>query len=584
MIGARVLAARRPHLAVALLVLLTACESVEGPPGPGTAETTSAVPPGASQQYPPGLLEPLRDALRHYEAVREQLASDSLDELAPHAGRLAGSLAEVRGSLPSRGSTHRVHLLEEATAAARALGDARSLAVARRAFGEVSRALILLSGPDPRLTEGRTVYACPMTETFPRWIEPADGRKDNPYMGTAMPTCGSASGWELPAPEGDAGAGAFAEAVHGGEVAHYTCSMHPSVEQQQPGTCPICSMDLTAVSREELETGIIRVGPERRQAIGVRTGQVSLRAVSVTIRTVGTVTYDETRVREVTVKNQGWVRQLLVDQTGQRVRRGQPLMTLYSPELLAAQEELLSALASQRAARQGEAPHRADYLVEAARRRLALWDVPEARIAQVERTGEPLEALPVPSPVSGFVVDKHVLEGAAVQPGETLYRVADLDRVWLEAQLYESELPLVEVGQEAEVTFPYLPGRTVRGRVSHIHPYLEAATRTGTVRIELPNPDHSLKPDMYANVVFEAERGERLVVPEEAVIYAGPRRVVFVDLGGGRLEPRTVELGVRSGDVYEVLAGLEPGERVVTSGNFLIAAESRLKSAMGQWR
>ncbi len=334
---------------------------------------------------------------------------------------------------------------------------------------------------------------------------------------------------------------------------------------------------------DELPSGVVRIDAQRRQEIGVRTAVVELRPVTVTIRAVATVTYDETRLTEVSLKNRGWIERLFVNETGQAVRRGQTLFTLYSPELLAAQEELLAALASQDRARQTEVPGRADYLVDAARRRLLLWDLSSEQVEEIVRTREPIQNLAILSPASGHVVEKGVIEGGAVSPGQTLYRIADLATLWLEAAVYESELPLVKVGQEAEVTFPYLPGRKLRARVGYVYPYLEPDSRTGTVRLELANPGLELKPNMYADVVLEAPRGERVVVPEEAVIYAGKRRMVFLDLGDGRLQPRTVELGVKSGDGHEVLSGLEVGEVVVTSGNFLIAAESRLKSAAEKW-
>ena len=287
---------------------------------------------------------------------------------------------------------------------------------------------------------------------------------------------------------------------------------------------------------------------------------------------------------EVTVKYKGWIGKLYADATGKRVRKGEPLFTLYSPELYAAQEELLTALASQSAARATSVPDRADYLVDAARKKLRLWDIEDEQVERIAESGEPLEYIPILSPVTGHVIEKNVVQGASVEPGEMLYRIAGLDKIWIEAELYESELPLVDVGQEAEVTLPYLPGRSFRGRVSFVYPYLEGESRTGRVRIELPNPRLELKPGMYANVDLVEERGERLVVPEEAVLYAGPRRLVFLDLGEGRLKPQEIEVGVKSGDFYEVLSGLEEGDVVVTSGNFLVAAESRIKSATEQWQ
>lgn len=536
----------------------------------------------APLELPGPALEALRTALAAYEETRELLASDRLEGLEPRAARLARSLEMAEQALADGTPSEVTQCLSEAAEAARAMGDAPDVAVARQAFGEVSRFLIALAGADDRLAEGWHVFECPMTQTFPKWMQPS-AELENPYMGQAMSTCGAATDWTVPAPASLVDLEGHVEQAHGGDVAYYTCSMHPSVKSQTEGACPICSMDLTPVTQEEVQTGVVRVDAQRRQEIGVRTAPVVARRVETTIRAVGTVTYDETRLSAVSLKYEGWIERLYVEETGQPVRRGEPLLALYSPALLSAQEELLTALASQRAARETELPERADYLVAASRRRLSLWDLSVRQIDEIARTGQPVKSVPVFSPVSGFVVEKNIVEGQAVEPGETLYRIAGLDRVWIDAEVYESELPLVRVGQAVEVTFPYLPGKSFSGRVGYIYPYLEGGTRTGKVRVELPNPGLELKPEMYANVVFRVEGGQRVVVPEEAVIYAGPRRLVFVDLGEGRLEPREIEVGLRVGDAYEVLSGLREGEVVVTSGNFLIAAESRLKSATEKW-
>ncbi|MGH9464081.1 MAG: efflux RND transporter periplasmic adaptor subunit, partial [Thermoanaerobaculia bacterium] len=389
-----------------------------------------------------------------------------------------------------------------------------------------------------------------------------------------MGSCGSEKEWPLAAPHehGDA------------EISHYSCSMHTTVRSDRPGTCPICSMDLVPVTKEEVETGVIFVDPQRRQTIGVRTAPVGRQRVVVEVRAVGKVAFDETRLADVSVKYPGWIGGLEVNATGQAVRRGQTLFTLYSPELYAAQEEFLTVLRSQQAARATAAPDRADYLVEAARERLRLWDLTEAEIERIAESGKAVQYLPIVSPVSGYVVEKDVVAGGAVEAGMRLYRIAALDRVWVEAEVYESELPLIEVGQEARVTLPYLPGEGLVGKVAFIYPYLDNMTRTGRVRIELPNRGLELKPDMYATVTLEVDRGERLVVAESAVLYAGPRRLVFLDLGDGRLKAQAIEVGVESGDFLEVLSGLDEGDVVVTSGTFLIAAESRLKSAVEQWQ
>jgi len=547
-------------------------------PEPPTAATGAREP----VELPPTALAPLRAALVAYEEARALLAQDRLDGLSPHAGRLVRSLERAGAGVPPGDAPRISRWLDEGVAAARALGAATGLEAARQAFGEVSRFLVALAGADPRLAEGWHVFECPMTETFPKWMQPSE-ELANPYMGPAMPSCGNATDWTVPRPRSMSEIEAHVTHVHEGDLSHYTCSMHPSVRSQEPGTCPLCSMDLVPVTREEVETGVIRVDAARRQAIGVRTAPVRVQPLSTTIRAVGTVTYDETRLSEVSLKVEGWIGRLFVDEPGQAVRRGEPLFTLYSPDLLTAQQELLIATRAQQAARDTEAPDRADYLAAAARRRLALWDLSEGQIDEIARTGEPLQYVPILSPTSGYVVEKNVVEGAAVKPGQALYRIAGLDGVWVEAEVYESELPLVRVGQPVEVTFPYLPGRAFKGQVDYVYPYLQSRTRTGTVRVELANPDLALKPDMYANVLLRSDLGERLVVPEEAVIYAGPRRLVFVDLGEGRLQPREIEVGAKTAEGYEVLSGLAPGDVVVTSGNFLIAAESRLKSATEQW-
>jgi Cu(I)/Ag(I) efflux system membrane fusion protein len=360
--------------------------------------------------------------------------------------------------------------------------------------------------------------------------------------------------------------------------------MHPSVKSPDPGRCPLCGMDLVAVSRGEVASGVVIVDEARRQLIGVKTTTAQRRPLAGSVRAVGRVVFDETRLTDVSVKYRGWIGQLHVDRPGQSVRRGQTLFTLYSPELYAAQQEYLTAVASQRAAGVTAAPERADYLVRASRERLRLWDLTPAQIDRLAQTGEPVERIPIASPASGYVVEKNVVEGSAVEPGMKLFRLAGLDRVWVEAEVYESELAAVTVGQPAVVSFPNLPSLRATGTVAFVYPYLDGAARTGKVRVELANPGLELKPEMYANVELTRDLGDRLVVPGSAVLHGGTRSFVFVDLGEGRLKPQRVELGVEQGEWVEVLSGLAEGDTVVTSGNFLIAAESRLRAAIEQWQ
>jgi membrane fusion protein, copper/silver efflux system len=339
---------------------------------------------------------------------------------------------------------------------------------------------------------------------------------------------------------------------------------------------------LDPVSPEDASAEI-SLDPRRLQKVGVRTGTAEEKPLDITVRTVARVAYDETGLRDVSLKIRGWVGKLEANAVGIRVERGSILFTMYSPELFSAQQEYLQALASQRAAKKTGSPHRADYLVRAASNRLRLWDISEADIERVARDGAAIEYLPVRSPTSGFVIEKNLVEGSAVEPGQRLFRIAPLDRVWLEAEVYEADFSLIEIGQKAVVTLPYLPGESYEGRVSFIYPYLASKTRTGRIRIQLPNPELDLRPDMYANVELLVPRGTRLVVPVSAVLFAGERRFVFRALGAGRFEPRPVVLGLRSGEDIEVLSGLSPGDKIVTSGTFLIASESRLQSAIEGW-
>lgn len=321
----------------------------------------------------------------------------------------------------------------------------------------------------------------------------------------------------------------------------------------------------------------VRIDAARRQEIGVTTDVVRRQQLTIPVRAVGKVVVDETKLSDVTVKYDGYVKRLYVDRPGQAVRRGQPLFTLYSPQLFAAQQEYLIALKSQREARGTGAPDRADYLVSAARQRLRLWDLQPRQIDQLARTGKPIEEVPILSPAAGVVVEKDVVAGGAVTPGMKLFRLAGLDTVWVEAEVHEAELALLHVGDAAEVTFPYLPGKSLRGTIDFVYPYLDATSRTGRVRIQLRNPGLELKPDMFANVVLQKDLGERLAVPVDAILNTGDQSVVFVDLGDGRLAPRRVVPGRTAGEQVEIVEGLREGETIVTSGNFLVAAEARLQ-------
>jgi Cu(I)/Ag(I) efflux system membrane fusion protein len=328
---------------------------------------------------------------------------------------------------------------------------------------------------------------------------------------------------------------------------------------------------------EEAPPGTVILDARRRQLIGVETTEAEIVALVRNIRAVGQVIYDETRLADVALKFDAWIGELYASYVGAPVKKGQPLFMVYSPELLAAQQEYLEI--KRRAGRSGATKA----LLAAARKRLELWDLTAEEIAALERRGEPFDYVPIHAPLGGTVISKNVVEGTARQAGETLMRIANPSRIWVEAAIYEGELPLVREGMVAEITLPYLPNRRFEGIVDYVYPYLADGSRTGRVRLTLDNPGGMLKPRMYAEVKLKANLGQRLAVPEEAVIIAGETQVVFEDLGGGRLAPRRVETGQRADGQIEILSGIAPGDRVVTSGNFLIASESRLKAGSEQW-
>ena len=329
-------------------------------------------------------------------------------------------------------------------------------------------------------------------------------------------------------------------------------------------------------------SGAIAIPAVMRQLIGVRSAQVTYATLGQEIRAVGTVDYNERGLTQVTVKTSGWVREVFIDSIGRPVTKGDPLFTLYSPDLLATQDEYLLALKTEgqlATSPLAEVKANAASLVASTRERLHLWDVTDLQIATLERNGKAEPVLTVYAPSSGIVLKREALPGKYVEPGTTLYEVADLSTVWISADIYESEVATVTLKQSASVTFAAYPGKIFHGNVAYIYPLLNTETRTVRVRVELPNPGLKLKPGMYGTVTLQTEAVHALVVPKEAVLDTGLRQLVFLDRGQGRYEPATVKLGRRSQDEVAVLEGLKEGDRIVTSANFLLDAESKLASA-----
>jgi Cu(I)/Ag(I) efflux system membrane fusion protein len=375
-----------------------------------------------------------------------------------------------------------------------------------------------------------------------------------------------------------------------GKTQYYTCGMHPWVILPKPGDCPICHMKLVPLDPSKF-IGEIAINPVITQDIGVRIAPVTSGEVTRTIRTIGSVDYNETLVRDVNLKISGWVTKLYADYVGEPVQKGEPLLDIYSPELYSAQEEYLQAYrhatepASARAAKDVSdvAKWNAD-LLEAAGKRLEYFDISAEQIRELETTGTVSKTLTLRSPYSGLVIQKMAYEGMKVDGGMRLYRIADLSHVWVMVTLYEYQLPYVQLGQQAIMSLPYTPGQTFTGSVTYIYPYLNQKLRQVNVRLEFDNPNLSLKPGMFANIELRSTLAQdRVLVPREAVIDTGERQVAFVSLGEGKFEARNVKLGVTAeGGQVEILDGLRPGEMVVTSGQFLLDSEARLREGLAK--
>jgi len=409
------------------------------------------------------------------------------------------------------------------------------------------------------------------------------------------------------------------------DVDYYTCTMHPSVKKQNPtDKCPICSMDLVPVKKKgatdthehgtingeaskgempgmpgmpALEAGKkesaqdeqpteFTVPTTRLQQIGVTYAPVEKQKFSHTIRAVGVVAYDKQRHWDYVTRIEGYVQKLFVFSRGEIVEKDAPIVTIYSPDLLTTQNEFINLLKGREEAR--EKGNKAvldstDRLVESAKQRLRLWNISDVQVAEIEKTRKAQEYLTLYSPFRGVVADIDVDQGRKVMNGERLVDIADLSVMWVWAQFYQDELPLLKKGLPMTITTSSYSGEKFNGKISVIDPFINAALRTGRVRIDVENPDFKLQPEMYVDVEAKMKMGEGLAVPVPAVLPTGKRNVVFVEKGEGKLEPRFVELGRKYGGFYELKSGLNEGERVVTSGNFLIDAEAKVQGALKSW-
>jgi Cu(I)/Ag(I) efflux system membrane fusion protein len=348
----------------------------------------------------------------------------------------------------------------------------------------------------------------------------------------------------------------------------------------------ISQQQTTALEQTPEEPPTVEIPPDKQQLIGVKTVEVSVKPLQKIIRTVGRIEYDERRLFTVNTKFEGWIEKLYVDYTGRYVKKGEPLADIYSPELFATQQEFINLL---KWGKQNTEDRRqkteigtmlsrdAESIIEAAKQRLRLWDITDEQIKKIEETGKPMRTLTVYSPANGYIVQKTALQGMRVMPGEKIFDVADLSTVWIISDIYEYELPLIKTGQRANISLSYFPGKEFSSAIDYIYPSLAGETRTAKIRFTIPNPDGQLKPQMFTNVEIKINIGNKLAIPEDAIIDTGTRQIVYVDRGDGYFEPREVMLGLRVEGLREVIMGLKAGEKVASSATFLIDSEAKLK-------
>ena len=373
------------------------------------------------------------------------------------------------------------------------------------------------------------------------------------------------------------------------KIAYYQDPMHPWYTSDKPGTAPDCGMDLVPVYEGEGNVEGIKIDPVTVQNIGVKIETVEKRKLEKTIRTVGKVEYDETKVYSINTKIMGWVEKLHVDYTGKYVQKGQPLLEIYSPELVSTQEEYLQAIKYQKkmlASSSPEAQRGSNDLIESAKRRLEYWDISEKEINELEKRGTPNKTMTIYSPVDGIVTEKMVLQGQNIMAGMELFKIADLSNVWVIADVYQYEVPWIKNGQEIELNLSYLPNKSYKGKITYIYPFLNEESKTVKVRAEVRNTaSYDFKPGMFANVNIKSPVSiDAVAVPEQSLIRSGERTVAVISLGGGYFDPREVKTGVNASGYVQILDGIKEGEKIVTSSQFLIDSESNLKAAINLMR
>ncbi len=473
---------------------------------------------------------------------------------------------------------HPTEALRIARSATATLQNAADLNTARSALGQLNEALIALAEADPSLQVGRQLYICPMASpNADRWFQ-TGGEMANPYMGPTMPRCGSPTLWtsELgTAPKTNQISGvSIAPEKDPKSVAHWTCPMHPSIQDPQAGTCPLCGMDLVAVTVEEAHSGVIRIDSARRQLAGIRTAPVSVHSLQPTFRVPARVVWDESRRSSLSLRTDAWIESLSVDASGTPVRKGQVLGRYWSPDLVAAQADWLN---TQRSPGQNEA------VTEAARLRLLTLGLEPRDLDEILRKGEPIRSLPLRAPQGGVIREKGVVVGSAVPKGSPLLEIADPQHLWLEARISRADAATISVGDTAHLRGPQ---GDLTLEVFQVLPWLEGENRSLTARLRLGAASPDFRVDQWVELDFPSKGSPVLAVPTESLVIVGDRRIAFVEEGDpaeGRLVPREVQVGSSDGTWVEVRGGLQAGERLVVSGTFLVASESRIHSAVDAW-
>jgi len=435
--------------------------------------------------------------------------------------------------------------------------------------------------------QAKQKYHCPMHPTYV-----ADKPGDCPICGMKLvPIKADKPSTKTAAPAED-------DKIAQVKIGQFYCPMGAEHVQDQAGKCPKCGMNL--VEKKEAPAGheghtasttaapvpgriSVSLSADKRQMIGLTLSKVEKRELTNSVRTTAVVMHDETRYARIAPRFGGWVRKLHVNFTGAPVEKGQPLFTVYSPELFSTENEYLIAwrgLQQLKLDAPAEQRNGATNLLGSARRRLELWEIGDDEIRALEQRGTASDEMPFRSPIAGHVVAKMAVEGKSFMAGESLFDVADLSHLWLDAWVFESDLPLMKPGLQAAVTFPNLGNKTFTAPITFLYPHIDPQTRRGRVRLELDNPEHLLRPDMWASVVIQIPLGEKVLIPASAVIDTGQRFVAFVDGEDEHLQPRELKVGFKTDDYYEVLEGVKEGENVVTRALFLVDSESQLKAAI----